>query len=180
MKENETLVKTILFIPNFHHQVSMKKWTWEERMVWEEEERIVVGKGKEERSQNSQPTHGSKSPGPHAIKLVLCNRKRARVVSAICDGWQRHTCGWQSHPTNHKCHQSLSTTPHISLVMHAPSYIWNLWAQTNTWVHLEQWNASRLNHSFFIILTKIIHMSSPYPTTWSLLTPLLTTISYGD
>ena len=33
-----------------------------------------------------------------------------------------HTCGWQSHATNHKCHQSPSTTTHTPLVMHTPSH----------------------------------------------------------
>ena len=38
----------------------------------------MVGKGKEkEWSQNSQPMHDGKSPGPLAIYLVLCNRNWA-------------------------------------------------------------------------------------------------------
>ena len=44
----------------------------------------MVGKGKEkEWSQNSQPMHDGKSPGPLAIQLVLCNRKWACMVCAI-------------------------------------------------------------------------------------------------
>ena len=35
---------------------------------------------------------------------------------------KRHTCGWQSHATNHKCRQSPSTTTHTPLVIHAPSH----------------------------------------------------------
>ena len=34
---------------------------------------------------------------------------------------KRHTCGWQSHATNHKSHRSPSTT-HTPLVIHAPSH----------------------------------------------------------
>ena len=61
-----------------------------------EEERIVVGKEKEKEkekgwSQNSQPMHDDKSPGPYAMQLALCNRKWACVVSAVCDEWQRGT-----------------------------------------------------------------------------------------
>ena len=45
----------------------------------------MVGKGEKEWSQNSQPMHHGKSPGPLAIHLALYNRKRACVVSAIGD-----------------------------------------------------------------------------------------------
>ena len=61
----------------------------------------MVGKGEKEWSQNSQPMHDGKSPGPLAIQLVLCNRKWACVVSAICDEWQRgtHVDGKAMQPT---------------------------------------------------------------------------------
>ena len=46
-------------------------------------ETFVVWKGKGSGHKNSQPMHDGKSPGPLAIKLVLCNREWACVVSAI-------------------------------------------------------------------------------------------------
>ena len=53
------------------------------RQLWLEREK--------EGSQNNQPMHDGKSSGPLAIHSVLCNRKWARVVSAICGEWQRGT-----------------------------------------------------------------------------------------
>ena len=90
---------------------------------FEKEETIVFGKGKGNVwSQNSQPMHDAKSPGPIAIQLVLCNREWAFVVSAICDELQRgtHVDGKAmqptTSPTNHLQPQ------HTPLVMHVLSY----------------------------------------------------------
>ena len=49
---------------------------------------------------------------------------------------KRHTCGWQSHATNHKCHQSPSTTTHTPLVMHATSHTS---IHTHAMVHTHGW-----------------------------------------
>ena len=82
-----------------------------ERKGWfeKEEETIVVGKGKEkEWSQNSQPMHDGKSPGPLAIHFVLCNRMWVCVVSAICDKWERGT-----HADDKAMQPTTSATNHL-------------------------------------------------------------------
>ena len=51
---------------------------------------------------------------------------------------KRHTCGWQSHATNHKCHQSPSTTTRTSLVMNGPSHT-SIHTHTIVHTHVVGW-----------------------------------------
>ena len=82
--------------PSIHKEVNVRRKDGlrkKRRQLWLEREK--------EWSQNSQPMHDGKSPGPHAIQLVLCNRRWVYVVSAICDEWQRgtHVDGKAMQPT---------------------------------------------------------------------------------
>ena len=81
----------------------------------------MIGKEKEW-SQNSQPMHDGKSPGPLAIQVVLSNRKWAGVVSAICDEWQRdiHVDGKAMQPTTSATNRL--QPQHTPLVMHTPHH----------------------------------------------------------
>ena len=84
------------------------------RQLWLEREK--------ECSQNSQPMHDGKSPGPLASRLVLCNRKWACAVSAVCDEWQRgtHVDGKAMQPTTSATNRL--QPQHTPLVMHSPSH----------------------------------------------------------
>ena len=63
--------------------------------------------------------HDDKSSGPLAIKVVLCNRKWACVVSTICDEWQRgtHVDGKAMQPTTSATNRL--QPQHTPLVTHA-------------------------------------------------------------
>ena len=82
---DDTLVETIDFVLKI---ISKHPWRGErvKKGQFEKEEKtIVIGKGKEkEWSQNNQPMHDGKSPGPLAIQVVLCNRKLACAVCYLC------------------------------------------------------------------------------------------------
>ena len=98
------------------------------RQLWLEREKD------NEWSQNSQPMHDGKSPGPLTIHLVLCNRKRACAVSAICDEWQRGT-----HVGGKTMQQTTSATnrlqpQHTYNIGHARP-ITHLYPHTHTIVH---------------------------------------------
>ena len=91
------------------------------RQLWLEREK--------EWSQNSQPMHDGKSPGPLAIQLVLCNRKWVCVVSAVCDERQRgtHVDGKAMQPTTSATNRlqpqhthtiGHGTTSHTSIHIH--------------------------------------------------------------
>ena len=69
---------------------------------------------------------------------------------------QRHTCGWQSHETNHKCHQSPSTTTlthHWSCTAHRTPH------STHTTVHTHGWMVAveRLNDHTVMTNTQWFH-----------------------
>ena len=68
--------------------------------------------------------------------IWCCATESGHVVSAICDKWQRYTCGWQSHATNHKCHQSPSTTTHHWSCMPHHTH-----QSTHTMLHTHGWMA---------------------------------------
>ena len=106
------------------------------RQLWLEKEK--------EWSQNSQPMHDGKSPGPLAIQVVLCNRKLACAVCAICVEWQRSidadskamqpTTSATNHlQPQHTHHWSctLRHTPQFThTIVHMVELLWRDWMTT--------------------------------------------------
>ena len=87
------LLKPSINLKDHPKASTMMKWTWEEMMDWERTGDNCCWKREKEKewSQNSQPTHDGKSPGPHAIQLVLC-KKDGMCGYCICNDLQWGTC----------------------------------------------------------------------------------------
>ena len=127
VKDDNALAENINSIPNgsspsMQEEVNVGRkdgLSKKRRQLWLEREK------KKEWSQNSQPMHDDKSPGPLAIHLVSCNRKWVCAVSAICDEWHRgtHVDGKAMQPTTSATNRlQPQHTTYTPLVMHATSH----------------------------------------------------------
>ena len=81
--------------------------------------------------------HDANSPGPLAIQSVLCNRKWACVVSAICGEWQRdtHVDDKAMQPTTSATnHLQPQHTHHWSCMLHHTPQSTHTIVHTCTWL----------------------------------------------
>ena len=123
-KEDEKFDGVIQFHSIDNLQAYMKKWTCEERMVWERGGDDCGWKGKRKWVVTKQPTNAWWQITRFSCHPFSVVQQRVDMCGECHLWWmaKRHICGWQSHATNHKYHQSPSTTTHTPMVTNATSH----------------------------------------------------------